>query len=189
MNETASKGPNLGDPTIGTADNADDVDLSQYRIEDWAAFAFFWGLAVVVFLQFFTRYVLNDSLAWTEEIARYLLICVTFVGAAMASRRNSHIMVEFIYIYLGKRAAFVLSTLADIIVVSFYVYAAYLGWLVTAIMGTQRMVVIDLPMSYVFGAGAIGFAALAIRSAQVAWQHWLEGSSPLTRVHDEGRHQ
>ena len=30
-------------------------------------------MAFAVFLQFFTRYVLNDSLAWTEEIATYCL--------------------------------------------------------------------------------------------------------------------
>ena len=54
----------------------------------------FWGLAFIVFLQFFTRYVLNDSLAWTEEIARYGLMWVVFIGAAMVTRRNTHIAVE-----------------------------------------------------------------------------------------------
>lgn len=187
--DNASRGPDLGEPIIGSVDLANQADLSEYGIEDWFAFAFFWGLAVVVFLQFFTRYVLNDSLAWTEEIARYLLICVTFVGAAMASRRQSHIAVEFFYLYFGRRLAAALSTFVDVIVVLFYAYATWLGWLVTQIMETQRMVVIDWPMSYVFGAATLGLAALTLRSAQVAWRHWREGSSPLTRVRTEGRHQ
>lgn len=188
MNDSASKGPNLGDPTIGTSDDANDVDLSQYGIEDWVALAFFWSLAIVVFLQFFTRYVLNDSLAWTEEIARYQLICVAFIGAGTASRRQSHIVVEFFYVYLGRRVAFALSTLVDIVVVLFYAYAAWLGWEITKIMATQRMVVIDLPMSWVFGAGALGLTVMAARSVQIGLRHWRDGASPLTRVHDEGRH-
>ena len=41
---------------------APEVDLKQYGIEDWATLAIFWLMAFAVFLQFFTRYVLNDSL-------------------------------------------------------------------------------------------------------------------------------
>ena len=60
------------------------IDLSVYGWEDWLTLGFFWLLALDVFYQFFTRYVLGDSAAWTEEIARYLLIVVCFVGASMA---------------------------------------------------------------------------------------------------------
>jgi TRAP-type C4-dicarboxylate transport system permease small subunit len=188
VTHAASGGPDLGEPMIGTADE-NDVRLSDYGPEDWVAFAFFWGLAIVVFLQFFTRYVLNDSLAWTEEIARYLLICVTFIGAGMAARKNTHIHVEFFYVYLGHRGAFVLSTAVDIIRILFFGYATWLGWKVASIMQFQRMVVIDWPMSIVFGIGAIGFALLTLRSIQVALLHWRTGESALTRVHAEGRHQ
>ena len=42
------------------------VDLSGTPAEGWVALGFFWVLGLVVFYQFFTRYVLNDSAAWTE---------------------------------------------------------------------------------------------------------------------------
>lgn len=44
------------------ADEDEPVDLSDLRPEDSVVFVLFWALAVVVFLQFFTRYVLNSSL-------------------------------------------------------------------------------------------------------------------------------
>ena len=68
----------------------------EHHPEDWLAFVIFWSLAFIVFLQFFTRYVLNDSLAWTEEIARYALMWVVFIGGAMVTRRNTHIAVELL---------------------------------------------------------------------------------------------
>ena len=39
---------------------------------------------------------LNDSLAWTEEIARYGLMWVVFIGGVMVTRRNTHIAVELL---------------------------------------------------------------------------------------------
>src|SRR5215212_6493305 len=42
------------------------ADLGIYGVEDWLSFAIFWVMTLAVFLQFFTRYVLNDSFAWTE---------------------------------------------------------------------------------------------------------------------------
>jgi TRAP-type transport system small permease protein len=181
-------GPDLGDPTIGTSDEIP-VDLSDYGPEDWLAFALFWTLAFVVFLQFFTRYVLNDSLAWTEEIARYLLMTVTFVGAGMAMRRMTHIHVEFLFVYMPRKLARALSTFVDVLRVLFFGYATWLGWRITDIMEFQRMVVIDVSMAWVFGACTLGLAMVTFRSVQVALRHWREGESPLTRVASEGRHQ
>ncbi len=181
-------GPDLGDPILGLAD-APDPPLSSYSVEDWASFAFFWLLAGVVFLQFFSRYVLNDSVAWTEEIARYLLICVCFVGGATAMRKMSHIHVEFFYVYLSPAIGRILSGLVDVLRIAFLAYGTWLGWKVTEIMQLQRMVVIDVPMSTVYGIATLGFAAMTLRSVQVALVHWRTGESPLTRVNAEGRQQ
>ena len=60
-------GPNLGEAIIPAVEDEADPDLSGYGIEDWVMLAFFWAMAIIVFLQFFTRYALNDSLAWTRR--------------------------------------------------------------------------------------------------------------------------
>ena len=71
------------------------VDLSGITFEAWIALGIFWLLGLTVLYQFITSYVLNDSAAWTEEIARYLLIGVVFVGAAIGVIKNNHIQVDF----------------------------------------------------------------------------------------------
>ena len=85
----------------------EEVRLAIYGWEDWIVLAVFWILAVVVFYQVFTRYVLNDAAGWTEEIARYLLVAVTFLGGAMGVRRNTHIQVDFVYRFLPQIVDFV----------------------------------------------------------------------------------
>ena len=66
------------------------VDLSGTPVEAWVALGFFWLLGGSSY-QFFTRYVMNDSAAWTEEIARYLLIATVFTGATIGAIKNNHI--------------------------------------------------------------------------------------------------
>ena len=54
------------------------VDLGAYGWEDWVCLALFVAMAAVLFYQVFTRYVMDDSAGWTEEIARYVLVAVVF---------------------------------------------------------------------------------------------------------------
>jgi TRAP-type C4-dicarboxylate transport system permease small subunit len=157
------------------------VDISGYGIEDWFTLAVFWLLALDIFYQFFTRYVLQDSAAWTEEIARYLLIVVTFVGASMAVRKNTHIHVEFVYRYIPVAAARVMSTAVDAARVALLAYATWLGFQLVPRMNNLRMTVIDVPMSVIYSFVAAGFALMTLRAVQVAVRHWRQGWSVLER--------
>ena len=112
-----------------------------------------------MFYQFFTRYVLNDSAAWTEEIARYLLICTVFVGIAAAVRRTRHIHVDFLYRLIPATAGRVLSTLVDVGRIVFFAIAVGLTIQMMPRMGDLQMTIIDLPMNIIYGVCAFGFAA------------------------------
>jgi TRAP-type transport system small permease protein len=157
------------------------IDLSGYRWEDWLTFVFFWLLALDVFYQFFTRYVLENSASWTEEIARYLLIVVTFLGASMAVRRNTHIQVEFLYRYLPASVARALSTGVDLVRVAMFGYLTWLTIELVPKMHNLNMTVVDLPMSYVYSIVGFGFALCTFRAVQVTARHWQRGWSVLER--------
>ena len=157
------------------------VDFSQYPFEAWIAFGFFWLLAIDIFYQFFTRYALNDSAAWTEEIARYLLICTVFIGIAWSVRTDRHIHVDLLYRYLPAPVSRVLSTLVDIARILFFAYAIVLTWQMMQKMGNYKMTIIDLPMNLVYGVCGIGFFFCTMRAVQVAIEHWRRGYSVLER--------
>lgn len=143
-----------------------EVKIEHYP-EDWISFALFWVMALVVFLQFFSRYVLNSSFAWTEEIARYLLMWVTFVGAAVAMRRRSHIAVEVLHQFLPEPVVRVLNFLIDVIVLGFVGLLVWYAWQVTERMEIQRMTVFDLSMSIVYGGIFVGCLLMLWRAAQM----------------------
>jgi len=157
------------------------IDLSHYAFEAWIAFGFFWVLAMDIFYQFFTRYVMNDSAAWTEEIARYLLICTVFVAISAAVRLNRHIHVDLFYRMVGKPVGRVLSTLVDLVRIVFFAAVVVLTWQMMQKMGSYRMTIIDLPMNVVYGVCMFGFACATLRSIQVAVKHWRQGYSLLER--------
>lgn len=157
------------------------ADLSGYGVEDWVTLAAFWLMVGCVVLQFFTRYVLNDSYAWTEEIAIYALIVVVFLGASMCVRASRHIQVDFIYRYLSPGAGRILSTGVDLLRIAFFGYATWLMYKYASLIPDEMMTTIQFPKSIVFNAVVIAFALMTLRSVQVAWQNARRGYSVLER--------
>jgi TRAP-type C4-dicarboxylate transport system permease small subunit len=140
------------------------VDLSDLRWSDTLVFAIFWILFAVVFLQFFTRYVLNNSLGWTEEIARYLLILVTFVGSVTAMRKGSHIAVEALLVYLPREAKHWTLVTVDGLVALFCGAMAWYAYQL-GVLAPGYMVSIDIPKSYMYWAVAAALAGVTVHAA------------------------
>jgi TRAP-type transport system small permease protein len=158
------------------------VDLSGTALEAWVALGFFWILGLTVFYQFFTRYVMNDSAAWTEEIARYLLIATVFTGATIGVVKNNHIQVDFFYRFMPPRLARAMATLADLLRIGFFAAAVVLTVMMMIRLGSNsRMTMVDLPMNWVYGVCLLGFVAMTFRSVQVFLAHRRRGYSVLER--------
>ena len=164
------------------------VDLSGTTFEAWIALGIFWLLGATVFYQFFTRYVLNDSAAWTEEIARYMLVGMVFIGACIGVAKNNHIQVDFFYKFMPAKMARVLATLVDIMRVVFFVAFVVLTLMLMNKLSHSRMTIVDLPINLVYGVCMIGFVAMSWRAIGVARIHWMRGYSvlerPETSLHD-----
>jgi TRAP-type C4-dicarboxylate transport system permease small subunit len=136
-------------------------------------------LVACVFLQFFTRYVLNDSLAWTEEIAINALVIVVFMGAAMCVRTSRHIHVDVLYHYLPPVAGKYLSLAVDVIRVGFFAYASWLMWRYVSIVADERLTTVNLPRHWFFYLVFAAFVLMFLRSSQVLVQNYRRGYSVL----------
>ena len=161
------------------------VDLSKTPTEAWIALLLFWALGGVVFYQFFTRYALNNSASWTEEIARYLLIGVVFVGASIGVAKNNHIQVDLIYRYLPRHACRVLAVAVDVARVAFLAAMSFFTVQMMMKMGSYQMTIVDLPMNIVYSVVLFGFVAMTLRSLWVMRVHWRRRYCVLERPESE----
>ncbi|WP_298833935.1 TRAP transporter small permease [uncultured Piscinibacter sp.] len=157
------------------------VDLSHTTLEGWVSLAIFWALGGVVFYQFVTRYVLNNSASWTEEIARYLLIGTVFVGASIGVAKNNHIQVDLLYRWLPRKVGRAMALAVDVIRIAFFAAMVVLTAQMMQKMDSYQMTIIDLPMNIVYGVCLFGFAMMAARSVWVMKVHWQRGYSVLER--------
>jgi TRAP-type C4-dicarboxylate transport system permease small subunit len=69
----------------------------KHLIESHLAVACMVLLVAITISNVLVRYFTNESFAWTEEISIYLMVLMTFCGAASVARRDAHIRVEFFY--------------------------------------------------------------------------------------------
>lgn len=135
-------------------------------VEDGVALVLFWALLAAVFLQFFTRYVLNDSIAWTEEVARYLLVLLAFVGSIKAFRRASHIAVEAVVDALPAWPKRLVHRLTDILAIALLLWSAWLSAQVMLLVRHQRLVSVEVPLSWLYAVVAVAFVLMAVRVLQ-----------------------
>jgi TRAP-type C4-dicarboxylate transport system permease small subunit len=77
------------------------------------------SLTVVVLVGAFFRYVLNDSLVWTEEISSYLLLYLAFIGSPIALKQGLHASVDAWIHRLPRRTGLPLFSFLHVMIMSF----------------------------------------------------------------------
>lgn len=130
--------------------------------DDFTLFLFI-CLLVAATLQVLSRYVLEAPLPWTEELARFLLVWVAFLGSASVTRRKMHIAVEFLSSKFTGKVAGVINILLYLVMVIFLAILFYgtlvmfeSSWPVHA--GTMPW----LRMSWVYLGATIGVAVMLV---------------------------
>ncbi len=163
---------------------ADDLRRFRYRDhgpEDWVGLVLLWVLGALVFTQFFSRYALNDSVAWTEEVARYLLIVITFIGSAGAVRRGTHIRVEALEMALPLPLRRGLWALQDALRLGFWTFGTWISLDLADRMAVMPMDSLNASLAWVYWPVAGGFAMMTWREIYWIWRRWRHGDAPNTQ--------
>jgi TRAP-type C4-dicarboxylate transport system permease small subunit len=130
------------------------------------------ALVIVVDIQVFYRYVLNNPLIWPEEIARLFLIWITMIGAGVVSRHGSHLRVDAGLNALPRRLRDVALTLADAVVVLVVLVLMYYTRVTMAASSTMRTVAVGLPVSLMFLPLLLGGVLIVLYTGAGMVRRW-----------------
>ena len=126
------------------------------------------GMSFLVGIQVIMRYVFHNSLAWSEELARYMFIWMVYVGISYGVKRNKHISIDVVHNLLPARAAALLSIVADLIFLGFAVLVVMHGSEIVSrvLLSTQNSPALEIPMWMVYSAVPLGFGIVCLRLVQ-----------------------
>ena len=96
-------------------------------VVEWVAAVLLAVVVVIVLVQVFGRYILRMSLSWPEELARYVLVWLTFFGVAAAAARQSQIVVDTVLELVSPRVRRILEdigALAGLLAVGLLVWTS-----------------------------------------------------------------
>jgi TRAP-type C4-dicarboxylate transport system permease small subunit len=113
------------------------IERTSLLINQWIEYMLFglgFTMTLIVAVQVFFRYVLNHSLFWSEELARFILVWLTFLGASCAYYRKVNPGVDFLYAKLSplfKKISSMLTHLASMALFGvMIVYGFQFAWFV-----------------------------------------------------------
>lgn len=125
-------------------------------------------MSAVIVAQVFCRYVLNSSLSWSEELARYLFIWMIYIGISYGVKLDKHICVDAVYSFAPKSIKRYYAIVSYLLFLLFAVAMVYYGILVVGMQISSGQVspAMGVPMQYVYAAPVVGFVLTAIRLVQ-----------------------
>jgi len=139
-------------------------------IVDLACLALMVALVVDVFLGVFSRYVLQATFQWYDEVARLCFVWTVFFGAAVAVRRGTHFRLHLLIDRVGARPRRAVDVLVTLIVMAFGGVLVTGGLAIAPIARRQVTDALEISMLWFYGALPVGGALMILYSLPQLWR-------------------
>jgi len=157
------------------------------RAEDIAVGAILLLATYILFQAVVLRYLANYAFSWSEEVVRYSIVWLVFLGGSIAARRGAHISMDILVVYLPPRVRLFVLGVASALAAGFTLVTAYYGVLLTAAIWQygQRSPAAEIPMALPFAAIPVGCALMAARFFLTSLLYFRGVDPFTTRAHLE----
>ena len=163
-----AQGPESHGLVAGEAGKHSRFELGLVAVNQWFVIALMAVMTVLVIANVFSRYLLNHSIVWVEEVTRYMMVWVGFVGSGLVLRYGAHIAVDAFQDILSPKIA---RAIRVVIVALLALTFAYLTWLGIRYVGfawDQETPILNWNTGLVLLAIPIGSALMLIHLSFVA---------------------
>ena len=124
-------------------------------------------MTVIIFLQVVMRYVFMAPFAWSEELSRYLLVWISCLGSAYAVRKVMHINIVFVRNLFPDTVKTLMSISSHVIVMLFFIFCLYHGWIDSIEEWAQRTAAMQIPMTFPKLAIPVGFGLMVLFNTEL----------------------
>jgi len=144
------------------------IELWLVRLNRWALIGLVGAMAVLVFGNVVSRYLLNFSLIWVEELTRYMMVWVGFLGSGLVLRLGAHVGVEAFQDLLPRAAAQVLRAGIVALLAATFAAMTWLGVRYAAFAWDQETPALNWSTGAIYLAIPIGSALMLAHLAFIA---------------------
>jgi TRAP-type C4-dicarboxylate transport system permease small subunit len=137
------------------------VDRALIRLNRWAVILILAAMAVMVFANVALRFLTDHSILWVEEVSRYLMIWLTFLGSGLVLRYGGHVGIDTLQNALPRHAPAIRVAIFTLLIV-FFATMLWLGARYSLVTWGQTTPVMQIPIGVVYLAMPIGFALLIV---------------------------
>lgn len=132
-------------------------------------------MAALVLMQVTSRYLLHQSLSYTEELVRYLFVWSVFLGISAGVRRQEHLQVRFVLDRLPPVTRRVFETVTWLMMAGFFALVGRHGWDVVQLQATtgQTTAALGMPAWWLGASVPVGSALVILRCMERTVKLWL----------------
>ena len=122
----------------------------------WALIILLAAMSVIIFINVISRYIEGEALPWAEEVARHLMIWLTFLGAGPVLRYGGHLAVENLQDSLPRPWAIALRAVVALLLLGFFVFMIWYGLIYVSRTQYQTTAATQISFGYIYAAMPLG---------------------------------
>lgn len=160
---------------------AEDLFVAANR---WALIILMVAMGIIVFLNVILRFFTNQSITWSDEVSRHLMIWLTFLGAGITLRHGGLVAIDNLQLSSSRRTALLLRILVAVIMLAFFLVMIWVGKIYVERTMRQLTPSTRIPFGYIYMAIPIGFTLLIVHFLLVIRTYLSHGMGGLLSSDD-----